>query len=144
MLLFKSKQSFAAGLFIDPPVMTEPAGLALLAAAWGRQISWHVTCGYRKCSPGSNGVPSNVWLCLNSPCVSSESLPAIRESGYEPWERRAPKGPWGSSRPSGVLDSSATYFCLFRQRLWGFFTDLQFPSVWESRQGLLVSNCIEV
>lgn len=33
MLPFKSKQSFATGLFIDSPVMTEPAGLVLLAAA---------------------------------------------------------------------------------------------------------------
>lgn len=107
--------------------MTEPGWLLLSAAAWVRQISWHVTCGYRKCSPGSNGVWSNVWLCLNSPCVSPESLLAMRASGYEPWERNAPKGPWGSSRPNGVLNSSATYFCLFRQKLLGFVHQLTVP-----------------
>lgn len=99
--------------------MAEPAWLLLSVAAWVRQILWHVTCGYRKCSPGSDRVQSNVWLCLNSPCVSSGSLPAIRETGHEPWEKKKKKkhgwdekGPWGSSRPSGVLDSSAACCCL--------------------------------
>lgn len=80
---FKSKQSVAAGLFIESPLMAEPAWLLLSMAAWVGQILWHVTCGYRKCSPGGNGVQDNVWLCLKSPCVSSGSFPAIRKSGHD-------------------------------------------------------------
>lgn len=75
----------------------------------------NVTCGYRKCSPGSNGVQSNVWLCLNSPYVSSGSLPAIWVWAWTLGKKNPvwdEKGPWGSSRPSGVLDSSAARGCL--------------------------------
>lgn len=59
--------------------MTEPAWLLLSLAAWVRQILWHVTCRYRKWSPGRAGVHSDVLLCWNSPCVSSEF------PGQNPW-----------------------------------------------------------
>lgn len=71
--------------------MTEPIWLLLSLQAWVRQLLWHVTCGNRKYSPASDWVQSNVWLCLNSLCVSSGSLPAIRVSGHEPSGKKKKK-----------------------------------------------------